>query len=149
VAGYHADPAGSSPTWPAAEDLGDDAVGGAGPTHRPVRSHRAAPPAAADADEPSLLDGLDTFGADLPDEDDEGFTPPTPPPVPRPSTPTVLGVIGILVGLVVFLRPDLLPMRQGTAMLLGFLVCVAGVGTIVWRLRPGDEDEDHDDGARV
>lgn len=103
-----------------------------------------------DADSPSLLDGLDTFGADLADE--EGYTPPAPPPIPRPSLPTALGLIGVVGGLIVFLKPSLLPIEDGAAMILGFSVLVAGFVTLVWRLRPGDdedEDTDPDDGARV
>jgi hypothetical protein len=103
-----------------------------------------------DADSPSLLDGLDTFGADLAEE--EGYTPPAPPPIPRPSMPTALGLIGVVGGLIVFLKPSLLPINDGAAMILGFTVLVAGFVTLVWRLRPGDdedEDIDPDDGARV
>jgi len=102
-------------------------------------------------DEPSLLDGLDTFGADLPDEGDESFTPPEAPPVPRPSLPTALAVIGVIGGLAVFLNPDLLSfINESMAMFLGFTAIVSGFGTLVWRLRPGDdEDENPDDGARV
>lgn len=104
---------------------------------------------AADPENPSLLDGLDTFGADLGDE--EGFTPPAPPPIPRPSLPTALGVVGVVGGLIVFLRPDLLPFESSAAMIIGFTVLVAGFVTLVWRLRPGDDEEDGDpdDGARV
>jgi hypothetical protein len=164
VAGYHRTATDATPSWPAAEDVttedgpaegrreepGDDRWGaGPAPAERTARRTWASPPG-GEPEEPSLLDALDTFGADLPDEDDEGFTPPPAPPVPRPSLPTILGVAGISGGLVVFLRPDLLPLAQGTTMLLGFAACVAGVGTIVWRLRPGDdEDDDPDDGARV
>ena len=102
-------------------------------------------------DEPSLLDGLDTFGADLPDEGDDSFTPPEAPPVPRPSLPTALAVIGVIGGLAVFLNPDLLSfINESMAMFLGFTAIVSGFGTLVWRLRPGDdEDENPDDGARV
>jgi hypothetical protein len=149
VARFDTEPTGPRRSWPAAEDLNDDGSTGAGSRATPVRRPRAAPPA-AESDEPSLLDGLDTFGADLPDDDEEGYTPPAPPPLPRPSMPAVLGVAGIIGGLVVFLRPDLLPMSNGTAMVLGFIACLAGVATLVWRLRPGDEeDDDPDDGARV
>jgi hypothetical protein len=167
VAGYDRPAPVAGPSWPAAEDLGaadptveedqaadryDEGPAGAGTAIADRGSGRRPRVAASstDPDEPSLLDALDTFGADLPDEDEEGFTPPPAPPVPRPSLPTVLGVAGIIGGLVTFLRPDLLPLAQGTAMLLGFAACVAGVGTIVWRLRPGDEEEDDpDNGARV
>ncbi len=102
-------------------------------------------------DEPSLLDGLDTFGADLPDEGDDSFTPPEAPPVPRPSLPTALAVIGMIGGLAVFLKPDLLSfINASMAMFLGFTAIVSGFGTLVWRLRPGDDDDDDpDDGARV
>jgi hypothetical protein len=146
VAGFDADSTALRRPWPAAEDLSDEA--------RRTRRLRSRPPRAtqgpaAEEGEPSLLDGLDTFGADLPDEEDEGYTPPTPPPLPRPSLPALLGVAGIIGGIVVFLRPDLLPMGSGTAMVLGFAACLAGALTLVWRLRTGDEDDDPDDGARV
>jgi hypothetical protein len=105
------------------------------------------------AEQPSLLDGLDTFGAGLPDAEDEQFVPPEPPPVPRPSLPAALGVIGMVGGLAVFLKPDLLPfLADRIAMFLGFAAVVSGFGTLIWRLRPGDDDEDQadpDDGARV
>jgi hypothetical protein len=104
------------------------------------------------AEEPSLLDGLDTFGADLPDDDSETFTPPVPPPVPRPSMPTALAVVGIVGGLAVFLQPELLSfLSPSLSMFLGFTAIVTGFGTLVWRLRPGDDedDEDPDQGAKV
>jgi hypothetical protein len=107
-------------------------------------------PRLPDSDQASLLDGLDTFGADLPDADEEGYTPPAPPPVPRPSLPAALGAGGIIGGLLIFLRPDILPLDEGTAMILGFIAIVTGFATLVWRLRPGDEEDiDPDDGARV
>ncbi len=79
---------------------------------------------AAPEDQLSLLDGLDTFGANLPDEESEGFTPPAPPPLPRPSRPTVLGIAGIVAGLIVFLSPGVLPVGEDTALLLGFCAIV-------------------------
>jgi len=143
VAGFDADTPSPRRPWPAAEDVSEERPHRL-PTHRP----RTTPRPTADEDEPSLLDGLDTFGADLPDEEDERFVPPTPPPLPRPSLPAVLGVIGIIGGIAVFLRPDLLPIGAGSAMVLGFAACLAGAVTLVWRLRSGDDD-DPDDGARV
>jgi len=107
---------------------------------------------ATPAEEPSLLDGLDTFGADLPEDDNETFTPPVPPPVPRPSLPTALAVLGIVGGLAVFLQPELLSfLGSSLSMFLGFTAIVTGFGTLVWRLRPGDDedDEDPDQGAKV
>jgi hypothetical protein len=146
VAGFDADSPALRRPWPAAEDVSEEA--------QRTRRLRARPPRAtqrpdSEEHEPSLLDGLDTFGADLPDEADEGYTPPAPPPLPRPSLPAVLGVAGIIAGIVMFLRPDLLPIGSGTAMVLGFAVCLAGAMALVWRLRSGDEDDDPDDGARV
>ncbi len=102
--------------------------------------------------EPSLLDALDTFGATLPDveEDDEGYTPPPAPPLPRISAAATIGVAAIVGGLLLFVWPDLMPLARNTTLVLAFGLIVAGFGTLIWRLRPGDdEDDDYDDGARV
>lgn len=127
--------------------------GWSGPPARRSRRPRAdtptRPPA---ADEPSLLDGLDTFGADLPDDEQEEFVRPDAPPMPRPSLPAVLAVVGVVGGLAVFLKPDLLPfLTQSLAMTVGFLAVIGGFGTLVYRLRPGtgEDDDPSDDGARV
>jgi hypothetical protein len=110
-----------------------------------------ATPRGSDTDEPSILDGLDTFGAGFEDDEEEGYTPPQAPPIPRPSMPSVLAVLGIVGGLIIFLQPTLLPISERSAMLLGFTAVVSGFATLVWRLRPGDDDDDtgNDDGARV
>ena len=149
VAGFDADAPGRS--WPEAEDLPDGSR-----TVAPVYPERGDPSAdrvgaePAQRDEPSLLDGLDTFGANLPDPEEDGYEPPTPPPVPRPSAPTALAVAGIIIGLIIFLKPSLLPIGDGVAMVAGFAAVVGGFATLVWRLRPGDDDDiDPDDGARV
>ncbi|BCJ61109.1 hypothetical protein Jiend_45310 [Micromonospora endophytica] len=103
-----------------------------------------------DADE-SLLEGLDTFGADLPDDPDaeERYVPPPPPPLPRVSKYAVAGVLAIVVGFLLFVFPGLLPADRGIVTLLGFTGILAGFVTLVWRLRPGDEERDPDDGAVV
>jgi hypothetical protein len=106
----------------------------------------------ADPAEPSLLDALDTFGATLPAEnEDEGYTPPPAPPLPRISAAAALGVAAIVCGLVLFVWPDLLPMAHNVALVLAFGLIVAGFGTLIWRLRPGDDEDedDYDDGARI
>ncbi len=147
VAGFNAD-VGPHRSWPAAEDVPDDEPA---PGRRPDRAATgSAAVASPPGDEATLLDGLDTFGAHLPD-DEEGYTPPPPPPLPKPAVPTVLGVLGILAGLILVLNPDLLSIGAGGAMLLGFLAIVGGFVTLLLRLRPGDEDDDTypDDGARV
>ncbi len=151
IAGF-GDPA---PRRPQTEVTEDETGGGPnnadeGASPRQYRSRRL-PRYQPPPDEPSLLDGLDTFGADLPDDESATFVPPAAPPVPRPSPRTVLAVIGVVGGLAVFLKPDLLSfLDDGLAMFLGFAAIVSGFGTLVWRLRPGDEeDEDPDDGARV
>jgi hypothetical protein len=111
------------------------------------------PPATRPPDEPTLLDALDTFGAELPEsaDEDEGYTPPPPPPVPRPPLPVVLALLGIAAGLVLFFRPTLLPIDNDVTLLVGFLTLLAGVITLIWRLRPGDDEDDEsgDDGAVV
>lgn len=101
-------------------------------------------------DEPSFLDGLDTFGSHLPDDPEEGYTPPPPPPLPRLSKFTVLGTLAIVVGFALFLFPTLLPVDRTLAIVLGFSGVVGGFVTLIWRLRPDrDEDADPDDGAVV
>jgi hypothetical protein len=148
VAGFDADFPGRS--WPDAEDLPESTR--ATPSLFPERDERPAErPEPVRREEPSLLDGLDTFGANLPDPEEDGYEPPTPPPVPRPSAPTVLAVAGIIIGLIIFLKPGLAPVSESVAMLAGFTAVVAGFATLVWRLRPGDEEDDNDPdhGARV
>jgi hypothetical protein len=167
VAGYDKEPDAADPPWPAAENL-PDATGPGALTTDPTRavdppSPTARPSAAdfsgvsvtrrrADPPEPSLLDGLDTFGDDLPGEatDEEGYTPPPPPPLPRISKYAVAGILGIVVGFVLFLFPNLLPIDRAIVTVVGFLAILAGFVTLVSRLRHGDDDDyDPDDGARV
>ncbi|GIJ21343.1 DUF308 domain-containing protein [Micromonospora lutea] len=173
VAGFHAEPETGDHPWPAVEDV-DDQTGRSGGTATATRSGTEEPgptatgvrrlPYAADisgvsvgrgprdGEGPSLLDGLDTFGTDLPDDpdDDERYVPPPPPPLPRVSKFAMAGVLAVLLGFVLFLFPDLLPADQGIVTLLGFTGILAGFVTLVWRLRPGDaDDRDPDDGAVV
>ncbi|GIJ68689.1 hypothetical protein Voc01_036060 [Virgisporangium ochraceum] len=118
----------------------------------PTIDPNAEPRPRAEEPEPSLLDALDTFGATLPDvdEDDEGYTPPPAPPLPRISAAAALGVAAIVGGLLLFVWPDLMPLARNTTLVLAFGLIVAGFGTLIWRLRPGDdEDDDYDDGARI
>ncbi|WP_018785323.1 DUF308 domain-containing protein [Micromonospora sp. CNB394] len=169
VAGFHTAPSAGSRPWPTAEDVDDPpapgtAAGGraeepAGPTATDVRRL----PYAADIsgvslsrdrhDEPSLLDGLDTFGANLPDEasDEEHYTPPPPPPLPRFSKYAVLGVACFVLGFLLFLSPTVVSLVDPSVVtLLGFTGILAGFVMLIWRLRPGDRDDhDPDDGAVV
>jgi len=152
VAGFDAEVDTPRRPWPDTEEISDSGPlrWGIGPGRQPARTEPTTPEIGA-SPESSLLDGLDTFGADLPDDED-GYTPPAAPPVPRPSLPTALAVAGIVFGLILFLSPDLLPTSENVAMLTGFTAIIAGFATLVWRLRPGDEDDedsDPDQGARV
>jgi hypothetical protein len=152
VAGYDTEVDAAAAPWPEAENVSaerrpydlEDTEEVDQPARPAVRPSQTEPP--------SLLTALDTFGRDLPDEpdDDEGYTPPPPPPLPRLSKYAVIGVLAIVVGFILFLKPSLLPIDADVSMLIGFAAILGGFGMLVWRLRPGDEDDyDPDDGARV
>ncbi|MEV6301025.1 DUF308 domain-containing protein [Actinoplanes sp. NPDC051861] len=106
-----------------------------------------------DPQEPSILYGLDTFGAGLPDEefdeDEDRYVPPPPPPMPRISKYAVMGVLGVVLGFVLFLFPNLIPIDTHYVTLIGFGAIVGGAVMLVWRLRSGDDDDEFDDGAVV
>lgn len=101
--------------------------------------------------EPSLLDGLDTFGAHLPDDTPEQFVPPTPPPFPKIPFAAILAVLAIVLGLVLFFDRGILPVSSSVSMLLGLVSVLGGAAALIMRLRPGGEDEapPPDDGAVV
>ncbi|GAB3150562.1 hypothetical protein GCM10027290_38320 [Micromonospora sonneratiae] len=177
VAGYDTEVKVDARPWPAAEDVPADQEGVPDRTPDEATDTPAAPTATAvrpgpattevrpllsatdisgisvgnRADDPSLLDGLDTFGADLPDDPDEGYTPPPPPPLPQVSKFAVTAVLGIIVGFALLLFPNLLPIDRTLVTIIGFLGIITGFVTLIWRLRPGDEedDDDPDDGAVV
>ena len=149
VAGFHTtvDPTLGSP-WPAAEDL--DSSSSAAPDRDTEPAPRTPLRRPSDAVDRSLLDSLDSFGTDLPEDEEDRFTPPTPPPLPKLAPVTVLAVIALAAGLVVLFWPDLVPLSSQTTLFLGFAGVLAGFVTLVLRLRPGDEDDDDpDNGARV
>ena len=146
VAGFHGDDPPKFPTWPAAEDL-TDREGAPRRRRTDPKSELEGDPKPAEF-EPSLLDALDRLGANLPDED-EGFTPPPPPPLPRLSRTAGFALAAIVCGLVLFLWPELVPFQPNLTLLLGFSGVLGGFITLVWRLRPDDEDNDPEHGARV
>ncbi|MFI6075419.1 DUF308 domain-containing protein [Actinoplanes sp. NPDC051343] len=156
IAGFHTapDPTAATP-WPAAESIED---GPAKPPPAPPRLQSAADFSGItlnrrrtdQPDPPSLLDGLDELDGIEGGEDDERYVPPPPPPLPRISKYAVMGLLGVVVGFVLFLFPDLLPIDRDYVTLLGFAAIVSGAVMLVWRLRSGDdEDDDFDDGAVV
>jgi hypothetical protein len=172
VAGFHTTVDPTATPWPAAEGI--DATRAPDAATDPTAEPRSgeptdgidagkrtgsggALPSAADfsgislnrrrTDEPSLLDGLDTFGAEL--DDGERYTPPPPPPLPRLSKFAVAGALGIVLGFILFLFPTLLPFDPSIVTVLGFAAVVGGAVTLVWRLRSGDDEDDYDDGAVV
>lgn len=147
VAGFDTEVDTDDPPWPEAEDVSDD---------RDPPATRLPRWSATTVDLPgpekTLLDGLDTFGADLPDEEEEGYTPPPPPPLPRLSPVTIVAVLSIVAGLILFFNPGLLGVDGNVTMVLGFVGILAGFVALVWRLRSGDDDDDRfdpDDGAVV
>jgi hypothetical protein len=100
--------------------------------------------------QPSLLDGLDTFGAHLPDDTPEEFVRPPTPPLPRVPFAVVLSILAIIAGFVVFFDRDLLPVSSGVSMVLGLAGVLGGAAALIMRLRPGGEDDEpYDDGAVV
>ncbi len=174
VAGFdHTAPA--DRPWPASEDVTPPSPPASAPGSDPGTAAGSDPasaagsnPAAAPAERPSLqprftderrdqgpsiLDGLDTFGANLPEgEDDEDFTPPPPPPLPRVGMVPVIGVLGIVVGFLAVVRPEwfasLIP--PATAEIMGAAGLLLGTVLLIGRLRSGsDEDDDPDRGAAV
>lgn len=151
VAGFDATAQRDAPPWPAAENLDPARAGDPdAPTSDPdLRARGKDEPDPTEA--ASLLDALDLFGADLPDDED-GYRRPPPPPLPRPSAQAALGVLGIAAGLAVLFVPGLLPIGSDLAVFAGLAVLLAGAAALVSRLRPGDdedEEDDPDDGAVV
>lgn len=153
VAGFDADLDATGTPWPESENLSADGSEAGSPAKEPdgelprwVRSTVALPPP-----EQTLLDGLDTFGADLPDEDEEeGYTPPPPPPLPRISPATIAAVLAIVAGVVLFFNPQLLGIDETVTMALGFVGILGGFIALIWRMRSGDDDDsDSSDGAVV
>jgi hypothetical protein len=151
IAGFHStvDPATAVP-WPAAEDL--DSSSTAAPDMETEPAPRTSLRRPSDAVDRSLLDSLDSFGADLPDDEseDEGYTPPPPPPLPKIAPITIVAVLALIAGMLLLFWPDLLPLGSQASLFLGFSGVLAGFVTLILRLRPGDdEDDDPDNGARV
>ena len=157
VAGYHDAPAASAaPAWPNAEEVVDtdeDRSPGTAQDTAPATAVRrddlrpSGPPAPGPRDhtpvEPSDDDDL------VDPTDDEGYEPPPPPPIPRPSGHVVLGVVSVLIGFLLFFRPDLLGIGADLTMVLGIVGVVGGAGLLVYQLRDLSADDDPDDGAVV
>jgi hypothetical protein len=158
IAGFHTAPDPTAdPPWPAAEGIDAAPESRPEPPRTPGGLQSASDFSGitlnrrrTDQPEPSLLDGLDELDSLDGDEDDERYTPPPPPPLPHLSKYAVMGVLGVVVGFVLFLFPNLLPIDRDYVTLLGFAAIVSGAVMLVWRLRSGDDDEDDfDDGAVV
>lgn len=153
----------AAPPWPSAENV---------PAHDEAPASESEPPSPPESPEPaapsepprrpadgrhltedSLLEGLDTFDTELPPtESDERFVPPPPPPLPRLSRQAVLGGLAILIGLVLVLAPEAVPLGRGDATWLGFAAILGGAVALILRLRPGTDPEEEqrpDDGAQV
>ena len=157
IAGFHTSVDPTAEPWPAAEGI--KRPDGAEESPEPPRAPGLQSAAdfsgvslnrrRTDKPDPGLLDGLDSFGVDGEDEDDERYTPPPPPPLPRLSKYAVMGILGVIVGFLLFLFPQVLPIGDDYATLVGFAAIVSGAVMLVWRLRTGDDDDDFDDGAVV
>ncbi|MBB5869440.1 hypothetical protein F4553_002819 [Allocatelliglobosispora scoriae] len=153
VAGFDTPIEPDKASWHASEDVPVESVGTTPatgpiwPAGGPILNHDPR----ADPHGPSLLEGLDTFGADLPD-DGQPFVRPEPQPLPRISAPAVFGALITVFGVFMIIKGNLLPSVGSSANLLaGVTVTVAGVALLISRLRPGGDDEPElpDDGAVV
>jgi hypothetical protein len=124
VAGWDAVP--EAATWPAEEDV------------RPARREPdVGPPRSAPAARPSRR----------PEEDH--FVPPTPPPAPPAQPVTRYAVLAVCLGLFVLIGLPLLGTAPShVASVLGAVSLLAGLGTLVWRMRDAPSvDDGPDDGA--
>lgn len=163
VAAYDEEPGPGAAPWPEAESLPSpngraDAEGDAAPADRdgdePTREDRdgvgdeAEPPASALPPETTrvvihpVIRGPRDY--QLPEYDEEGhFEPPEPPPLPQTDVTTKFAWLAVLGGpLLVFafiLLQQELPWWAVTIGIGGFL---GGFGTLVARMRPGDEEDD-------
>ncbi|WP_117214042.1 hypothetical protein [Allorhizocola rhizosphaerae] len=140
VAGFDA-----VPSWP------DDDEDGKQPPPAQPQQGPLWPATGPVLNEPTLLDGLDTFGAGLPDGPDDKYVPPPPPPLPRVPFAAVFSVLAIVAGFVLFMDRTLLPVAGGVSMVLGLCLVFGGAAALIMRLRPGGPDDDppSDDGAVV
>ncbi len=75
--------------------------------------------------------------------DDGHFTPPPPPPLPRLRGVTIGGVLLVFAGIVLIAFPALLVIDTQLTMILGLLLLMAGVGTLVSRLRRSNSEDDN------
>jgi hypothetical protein len=130
----------AAPEWPAAEPAAEAEKPAKGPVW---------PAAGPVLNQPSLLDGLDTFGAHLPDDTPESFVPAPPPPLPKIPFAAILAIAAIILGFVLFFDRELLPLHSNVSMLLGVAGVLGGAAALIMRLRPGNDDDSHDDGAIV
>jgi hypothetical protein len=146
VAGFDSDRGPADAPWPAAESLVDERT--EPPTTRGVQRWRSSTiNPYDDQDDGTLLDALDTFGADLPDDENDRYIPPPPPPLPHFSANAILGTLAVVIGLLLILAPRILPVSEQNARTLGFVSVVGGAGALIWRLR--SDRDDNDDGARI
>jgi hypothetical protein len=139
VAAYHET---AETTWPTGED-----VGATPPASSPTREWpRWSGMRQGDtAEPPSLRDGLDQSGRDLPDDDDEeDYQPPPPPPLPRLAAMTVFAVLAIGIGFTLIIFPDLLPIADGAGPVIGGALLIAGAVALIARLRSGNDDDPDD-----
>ena len=144
VAGYHDESAATTtPAWPSAEETGEpdeDRSPGTAQDSAPATAVRSndlrpsGPPTPGPRDHVPVEPSDDD---DLGETDDEGYTPPPPPPLPRPTGHVILGVVSVLVGFLLFFRPDLLGIGQDLTMVLGVFGVLGGAGLLVYQLRDG------------
>lgn len=89
--------------------------------------------------------------APRPRADDDHFVPPPIPPTPPAQPVTRYAVAAVVLGLVVLVVLPLIGQRPAQAVfILGALSLLAGLGTLIWRMRDGPSvDDGPDDGAVI
>jgi hypothetical protein len=86
-------------------------------------------------------------------EEDDHFVPPEPPPIPRIGPPAAVGLVLLVLGLVLVSAPQWIGVPPVYGLPLGLLSLASGLGWLVLRLWPTQDDtsdpDDDEDGAVI
>jgi hypothetical protein len=150
IAGYHADPdPGIEPSWPDAENVTAREDGGE-EAAEPAKDPGPPPPPSRSIVVHPVISGPRNYELAEEDEDDAHFVPPEPPPLPDADVTTKFAWIAVLGGPLLLLAFILFQLDlTWWAVLLGVGGFLGGFATLVFRMPPGDEDDDRPGGGAV